>query len=82
MLNSLARVVKSSASATNGTITILVGLKLVLVSFMRAGSIKSMLLPPPVGSTVINKSLRTPLDCIVIMCVIYARCSFDFHFVL
>jgi hypothetical protein len=59
----------------------LIGLKLVFALSMRAGSIKSMLLLPPVGSIVINKSPRTPSDCIVIMCVIYARYSFDFYFV-
>jgi hypothetical protein len=80
MSNSLVRVIKSLASVTNGIIIMLVEPKLVFASSMRAGSIKSMLLPPPVGSTVINKSPRTPSDCIIIMYVIHVRYSFDFHF--
>lgn len=66
---SYARSIRSSASATNGTTTMLVP-----VSCITAGSINSTLLPAPVGSTTITDSSRPPG-----LSIVYAasRCLFD-----
>lgn len=75
----------SRIRAANGTTTMLVGPAYEpdaprTSPPSTAGSMKKMLLPTPVGSTTINRSLRTLLSYSAIILAITARYSSDFHY--
>jgi len=72
----------SRNSTANGTTVILVELPYGLPpSSNTAGSIKNTLLPPPVGSTTISNSLRTPLSFSPTIFIIISRYCSDFYYV-
>jgi hypothetical protein len=76
---SCARVTKLLASAINGIITILIEPPGPPSPSRIAGSRKKILLPLPVGSTIISMSLRVPLLRIAIIRYIPSRCCSDFQ---